>query len=50
VFLVVRVIPADKNGLIEGEDAYPSKPASVTKLSRDELPQEYVDLSARAPG
>jgi hypothetical protein len=27
-----------------GEDAYGSGPANVTKLSRDDLPEAYVDL------
>ncbi|WOX26436.1 hypothetical protein [Streptomyces solicathayae] len=36
--------PVDENGLIQGEDAYSSGPASITKLSLDELPRQYVDL------
>jgi hypothetical protein len=34
---------------MEGEDTYTSGPASVTKLSPQELPQEYVTL-ARVSG
>jgi hypothetical protein len=44
VFRTLVILPVDQDGLIEGEDAYISGPASVTKLSRDELPQPYVDL------
>ncbi|MEV5542975.1 hypothetical protein AB0L13_39760 [Saccharopolyspora shandongensis] len=36
--------PVDENGLVQGEDSYSSGPVSVTKLSFDELPQEYIDL------
>ncbi|MEU6658137.1 hypothetical protein [Streptomyces sp. NPDC046821] len=47
-YLVVRrqllLWPVDENGLIVGEDSYSSGPASVTKLSFDELPQQYIDL------
>ncbi|MDA3629332.1 hypothetical protein OU415_28150 [Saccharopolyspora sp. WRP15-2] len=34
----------DENGLVQGEDSYNGGVASVTKLSFDELPQEYIDL------
>ncbi|MER5388623.1 nuclear transport factor 2 family protein [Saccharopolyspora sp. NPDC002686] len=36
--------PVDENGLVQGEDSYNGGVASVTKLSFDELPQEYIDL------
>ncbi|MEU5851333.1 nuclear transport factor 2 family protein [Saccharopolyspora shandongensis] len=36
--------PVDENGLVQGEDSYSSGPVTVTKLSFDELPQEYIDL------
>ncbi|QNS03221.1 nuclear transport factor 2 family protein [Streptomyces xanthii] len=36
--------PVDENGLIQGEDSYSSGPMSITKLSFDELPQQYVDM------
>jgi len=49
VFRTLVVLPVDEEGLIKGEDFYRSGPASVTNLSRDELPQEYVTLS-RASG
>ena len=49
VFRTLVVLPVGEEGLIKGEDFYRSGPASVTKLSRDELPQEYVTLS-RASG
>ena len=46
---VLAVLPVDQDGLMEGEDAYISGPTSVTKLSPQELPREYVTL-ARASG
>ncbi|NKY84647.1 nuclear transport factor 2 family protein [Nocardia veterana] len=36
--------PVDADGLIQGEDSYHSGPASITKLSYADLPQEYIDL------
>lgn len=40
--------PIDEDGLILGEDAYQTGPVSVTKLSTDELPQQYIDQKKRA--
>lgn len=40
--------PIDADGLIIGEDAYQTGPVSVTKLSVDDLPQEYIDQMAAA--
>jgi hypothetical protein len=37
VYRTLTVMPVDEHGLIEGEDVYISGPASVSKLSRDEL-------------
>lgn len=42
VFRSITVVRVDEGGLIEGEDAYLSGPASVTKLSREDLPPEYA--------
>jgi len=36
--------PIDEQGLIMAEDSYHSGPVSVTKLSREDLPQQYIDL------
>lgn len=36
--------PVDENGLIQGEDSYSSGPMSITKLSFDELPRQYVEM------
>ncbi|RVU28108.1 nuclear transport factor 2 family protein [Streptomyces antnestii] len=36
--------PVDEDGLVQGEDSYSSGPASITKLSLDELPRQYIDL------
>ena len=44
VFRQLLLWPIDENGLIEGEDSYNPGVVSVTKLSRDELPQAYIDL------
>ncbi|SEM49214.1 hypothetical protein [Rhodococcus maanshanensis] len=44
VFRQLLLWPVDENGKIEGEDSYASGPVSITKLSFDELPQEYIDL------
>ncbi|AVP71174.1 nuclear transport factor 2 family protein [Rhodococcus hoagii] len=44
VFRQLILWPVDEDGLIQGEDSYHSGPSSVTKLSFEELPQEYVDL------
>ncbi|MFC9790792.1 nuclear transport factor 2 family protein [Rhodococcus sp. NPDC127528] len=44
VFRQLILWPVDENGLIQGEDSYHSGPSSITKLSFDELPQEYIDL------
>ena len=49
VFREIIILPVDQQGLMEGEDLYMSGPASVTKLSREELPSEYVAL-ARVSG
>jgi hypothetical protein len=49
VFRALVVMPVNEDGLMEGEDAYTSGPASVTKLSPEELPPEYVTL-ARTSG
>ena len=40
--------PIDADGLILGEDAYQTGPVSVTKLSRQELPQTYLEQKNRA--
>ena len=44
VFRQLLLWPIDENGLIQGEDSYNPGVVSVTKLSRDDLPQKYVDL------
>lgn len=44
VFRQLLLWPIDENGLIVGEDSYNPGVVSVTKLSRDDLPQQYVDL------
>lgn len=44
VFRQLILWPIDEDGLIEGEDSYHSGPVSVTKLSREDLPQQYIDL------
>lgn len=44
VFRQLLLWPIDKSGKIIGEDSYNPGVVSVTKLSRDELPQEYLDL------
>jgi len=44
VFRQLLLWPIDENGLIEGEDSYNPGAVSVTKLSRDDLPQAYIDL------
>lgn len=44
VFRQLILWPMDENALILGEDSYHSGPVRVTKLTRDELPQVYVDL------
>jgi hypothetical protein len=49
VFRMLVVIPVNEDGLMEGEDSYTAGPSSVTKLSPEELPREYVRL-ARASG
>ncbi|MGW2112689.1 hypothetical protein [Streptomyces sp. NPDC001948] len=36
--------PVDEHGLIQGEDSYSTGPVSITKLSLEELPQQYIDL------
>ncbi|MEV5007398.1 MULTISPECIES: hypothetical protein [unclassified Streptomyces] len=36
--------PVDGNGMIQGEDSYGTGPTSITKLSFEELPQQYIDL------
>jgi hypothetical protein len=44
VFRQLLLWPIDENGLIEGEDSYNPGVVSITRLSRDELPQAYIDL------
>lgn len=44
VFRQLLLWPVDENGLIEGKDSYNPGVVSVTRLSRDDLPQAYVDL------
>jgi hypothetical protein len=44
VFGQLLLGPVDENGLIEGEDSYNPGVVSVTKLSREDLPQKYVEL------
>jgi hypothetical protein len=44
VFRQLLLWPVDENGLIEGEDSYNTGVVGVTKLSRDDLPQVYIDL------
>jgi len=44
VFRQLLLWPVDENGLIEGEDSYNPGVVSVTKLSREDLPQKYVEL------
>ncbi|MFI6866570.1 nuclear transport factor 2 family protein [Nocardia sp. NPDC050406] len=44
VFRQLLLWPVDENGKLQGEDSYHSGPASITKLSFDELPQAYIDL------
>ncbi|WP_223178723.1 hypothetical protein [Streptomyces boluensis] len=36
--------PVDGEGRIQGEDSYSSGPVSITKLTFDQLPCEYVEL------
>lgn len=44
VFRQLLLWPIDENGLVLGEDSYCPGVVSVTKLSREELPQAYIDL------
>jgi hypothetical protein len=44
VFRQLLLWPIDENGLIQGEDSYNPGVVSITKLSREDLPQKYVDL------
>ncbi|MGH3563012.1 MAG: nuclear transport factor 2 family protein [Mycobacterium sp.] len=44
VFRQLLLWPMDENALIRGEDSYNAGVVSVTKLSRDDLPQQYIDL------
>lgn len=44
-----RSLP-DADGFIEGEDSYHSGPVSITKLTPEELPQEYCDLMGASSG
>jgi hypothetical protein len=44
VFRQLLLWPVDENGSIQGEDSYNPGVVSMTKLSRDDLPQQYVDL------
>lgn len=41
---------ADADGFIGGEDSYHSGPVSITKLTAEELPQEYRDLTGASSG
>lgn len=36
--------PIDEQGRIVGDDSYHSGPVEIRKLSRDELPREYLEL------
>ncbi|MFN3006027.1 nuclear transport factor 2 family protein [Mycolicibacterium wolinskyi] len=44
VFRPLLLWPIDANGLVLGEDSYCPGVVSVTKLSREQLPQAYIDL------
>ena len=44
VFRQLVLWPVDADGFIEGEDSYHSGPVRITKLTPEELPQEYRDL------
>ncbi|WP_280833639.1 nuclear transport factor 2 family protein [Mycolicibacterium frederiksbergense] len=44
VFRQLLLWPIDENGLVLGEDSYNPGVVSVTKLSREDLPQAYIDL------
>jgi hypothetical protein len=44
VFRQLLLWPVDENGLILGEDSYNPGVVSVTTLSREDLPQAYLDL------
>ncbi|KUH84837.1 hypothetical protein [Mycobacterium sp. IS-1556] len=44
VFRQLLLWPIDENGKILGEDSYNPGVVSMTKLSREELPQAYLDL------
>ncbi|MGF6881285.1 hypothetical protein ABIA39_001165 [Nocardia sp. GAS34] len=44
VFRQLLLWPIDEQGRIVGEDSYHSGPAEIRKLSRDELPREYLEL------
>jgi len=44
VFRQLLLWPIDADGKIQGEDSYNPGVVSVTKLSRDDLPQAYIDL------
>lgn len=44
VFRQLLLWPIDDEGLIIGEDSYHSGPAEIRKLSREELPQAYIEL------
>lgn len=44
VFRQLLLWPIDENGKILGEDSYNPGVVSMTKMSREELPQSYVDL------
>jgi hypothetical protein len=44
VFRQLLLWPIDENGLIQGEDSYNPGVVSITKLSRADMPQQYVDL------
>lgn len=44
VFRQLLLWPVTADGLIEGEDSYHSGPVEVRKLTRDELPREYLEL------
>ncbi|BBZ11936.1 nuclear transport factor 2 family protein [Mycobacterium branderi] len=44
VFRQLLLWPVDEDGKIQGEDSYNPGVISVTKLTREELPQKYIDL------
>ena len=47
VFRQLIVWPIDADGLVVGEDAYQSMPPTITKLTREDLPQQYLEMMGR---